>query len=65
MGDAIKHGNAFGSSPHGGVLVVAGDDHGRVSSSVPRQSDQLFQDFQMPILAPANVAEYLKFVFYG
>ncbi|MEP6876973.1 MAG: pyruvate ferredoxin oxidoreductase, partial [Burkholderiales bacterium] len=38
-GDAIKHGNAYGSSPHGGVLVVAGDDHGCVSSSMPHQSD--------------------------
>ena len=39
-GDALKHGNAYGSSPHGGVLVVAGDDHGCVSSSMPHQSDQ-------------------------
>ncbi len=34
-----KHGNAHGLPPHGGVLVVAGDDHGCVSSSMPHQSD--------------------------
>nr|MCS5573162.1 pyruvate ferredoxin oxidoreductase [Pseudomonadales bacterium] len=38
-GDALKHGNAYGSSPNGGVLVVAGDDHGCVSSSMSHQSD--------------------------
>ena len=64
-GDAIKHGNAYGSSPHGGVLVVAGDDHGCVSSSMPHQSELLFQAFHMPIVAPANVAEYLEFGLYG
>ena len=36
-GDALRHGNAYGSSPKGGVLVVAGDDHGCVSSSMPHQ----------------------------
>ena len=64
-GDAIKHGNAYGSSPHGGVLVVAGDDHGCVSSSMPHQSDLAFQAWQMPIVAPANVAEMLSFGLYG
>ena len=56
-GDALKHGNAYGASPHGGVLVVAGDDHGCVSSSMPHQSDQALQSWRMPVLAPANVAE--------
>ncbi len=64
-GDALKHGNAYGSSPHGGVLVVAGDDHGSVSSSMPHQSDAAFLTFFMPILNPASVAEYLSFGEYG
>src|SRR5450432_1680816 len=64
-GDALKHGNAYGSSPHGGVLIVAGDDHGCVSSSMPHQSDQAFVAWFMPVLAPANVAEYLEFGLYG
>src|SRR5438105_5636303 len=64
-GDALKHGNAYGSSPHGGVLVVAGDDHGCVSSSMPHQSDLAFQAWSMPIVNPANIAEYLEFGLYG
>jgi indolepyruvate ferredoxin oxidoreductase len=64
-GDALKHGNAYGSSPRGGVLVVAGDDHGCVSSSMPHQSDVAFLTFMMPHLNPASVAEYLEFGLYG
>ncbi len=64
-GDALKHGNAYGSSPHGGVLVVAGDDHGCVSSSMPHQSDHAFAAWSMPVLQPACVAEYLEFGLYG
>jgi indolepyruvate ferredoxin oxidoreductase len=64
-GDALKHGNAYGSSPLGGVLVVAGDDHGCVSSSMPHQSDLAMQAWSMPVLHPANVAEYLEFGLYG
>jgi indolepyruvate ferredoxin oxidoreductase len=64
-GDALKHGNAYGSSPRGGVLVVAGDDHGCVSSSMPHQSDVAFLSWLMPNLNPANVAEYLEYGLYG
>ncbi|HEX2544740.1 MAG TPA: indolepyruvate ferredoxin oxidoreductase family protein [Ramlibacter sp.] len=64
-GDALKHGNAYGASPHGGVLMVAGDDHGCVSSSMPHQSDQAFQSWHAPVVSPGNVAEYLEFGLYG
>src|SRR5438132_83275 len=64
-GDALKHGNAYGSSPHGGVLVVAGDDHGCVSSSMPHQSDVTLQAWHMPIVSPGCVAEYLEYGLYG
>ena len=63
--DALKHGNAYGSSAKGGVLVVAGDDHGCVSSSMAHQSDVALLDWFMPILNPANVAEYEEFGLYG
>jgi indolepyruvate ferredoxin oxidoreductase len=64
-GDALKHGNAYGASPHGGVLMVAGDDHGCVSSSMPHQSDQAFRAWHAPIVSPGSVAEYLEFGLYG
>ncbi|MEO0363243.1 MAG: pyruvate ferredoxin oxidoreductase, partial [Pseudomonadota bacterium] len=64
-GDALKHGNAYGASPHGGALVVAGDDHGCVSSSMPHQSDVAFMSWFMPVLNPASVGEYLAFGEYG
>jgi len=64
-GDALKHGNAYGSSPHGGVLVIAGDDHGCVSSSMSHQSDVAFMAFFMPTLNPASVEEYIQYGLYG
>ena len=64
-GDALRHGNAYGSAPKGGVLIVAGDDHGCVSSSMPHQSDVAFMAWFMPVLNPASVGEYLTFGEYG
>lgn len=63
--DAFRHGNAAGSSRYGGVLVVAGDDHGCKSSSYPGQSEFAFVDMHMPILNPSNVQEVLDYGLYG
>jgi len=64
-GDALKHGNMYGSSPHGGVLALAGDDHGCVSSSFSHQSDEAFMAFSMPVLHPAKIGEYVEFGPFG
>ena len=41
-GDVFRHGNAAGTSRHGGVLVLAGDDHVAKSSTLPHQTDHAF-----------------------
>lgn len=64
-GDAFKHANLAGTSPNGGVLAVAGDDHGGLSSSMPNQSDQALIASMIPILYPASVQEYLDFGLIG
>ncbi len=63
--DAFKHANAAGTSRHGGVLAVAGDDHAAKSSTLPHQSEHVFIGASIPILNPANVQEVLDFGIYG
>ena len=58
-GDAFKHANFAGTWPKGGVVAVAGDDHSAKSSTLPSQSEFAFQDFEMPVLAPADVQDVL------
>ena len=64
-GDALKHGNAAGSSRHGGVLLLAGDDHTCKSSTLPHQSEYAFIDAAIPVLNPAGVQEFLDLGLYG
>ncbi len=64
-GDVFKHGNAAGSSKHGGVLVIAGDDHAAISSTLAHQSEHNFMATMMPVLNPANVQEYLDYGILG
>ncbi len=64
-GDAIKHGNMYGSSPHGGVLMMAGDDHGCVSSTISHQSEYGFIGASLPVLNPATMSELISFGLFG
>jgi indolepyruvate ferredoxin oxidoreductase len=63
--DAFRHANFAGTSPHGGVLALAGDDHAAVSSTTAHQSEFNFQSVGMPMLHPATVQEYLDFGLIG
>jgi indolepyruvate ferredoxin oxidoreductase len=63
--DALKHGNSAGTSPHGGVIAIAGDDHGCQSSTLAHQSEHIFEAALIPILNPATVQEYLDFGLLG
>jgi indolepyruvate ferredoxin oxidoreductase len=63
--DVFKHMNHAGSSPHGGVLLVAGDDHGAYSSTLPHQSDHVFAASMIPMLYPCNVQEYIELGLHG
>ncbi len=64
-GDVFKHGNAAGSSPHGGVLCLAGDDHTAKSSTLPHQSDHAFMAAVMPVLYPSSVHEFIELGLFG
>lgn len=54
-----------GASRHGGVLVVVGDDHTAVSSSIPHASEASLIGWHMPIVHPASINEYETFALWG
>ena len=64
-GDALKHANHAGSARHGGVLVVAGDDHASKSSTIPNQSEQAFVAASIPVLYPADLQDILDLGLHG
>ena len=57
--DALNICNHSGAAAHGGVLVLAGDDPGGKSSSIPNHSEQVLVHCKLPILAPTGVQELL------
>src|SRR5512147_1446605 len=64
-GDVFKHANAAGTAPHGGVLLLAGDDHACKSSTLPHQSEHAFDAAMIPVLYPSSVQEILELGLHG
>ncbi|MBI2745880.1 MAG: indolepyruvate ferredoxin oxidoreductase family protein [Burkholderiales bacterium] len=57
--DVFKHANNAGTTPWGGVIAVAGDDHVAKSSTAAHQSDHIFKACGLPVFFPASVQEIL------
>ena len=57
--DVFKHANMAGTSRHGGVIAIAGDDHVSKSSTAPHQSDHIFKACGLPVFFPSGVQDIL------
>ena len=57
-GDAFKHGNFAGTSRHGAVVILSGEDHDAKSSTMPFQQDFAFVSAGIPILYPSSISEF-------
>ena len=63
--DVFKHANMAGTTPWGGVLAVAGDDHVAKSSTAAHQSDHIFKACGLPVFFPASVQDVLDMGVHG
>ncbi|MDR7270374.1 indolepyruvate ferredoxin oxidoreductase [Pelomonas saccharophila] len=57
--DVFKHANMAGTSKHGGVIAIAGDDHIAKSSTAAHQSDHVFKAVGFPTFFPSSVQDIL------
>ncbi len=64
-GDVFQHANAHGTSRHGGVLCLAGDDHAAKSSTVPHQSEHFLSAAVIPTLYPSSIHEFVEMGLLG
>jgi len=64
-GDVFKHANAAGTAKHGGVLLLAGDDHACKSSTLPHQSEHAFDAAMIPVLYPTGVQDIIDMGLHG
>src|ERR1700710_1767338 len=58
-GDAFHCANMAGTHQHGGILAIAGDDHGAHSSTYPHQTEYVFQNCFITVLNPGSVQDVI------
>lgn len=59
--DALRHGNACGADPDGGLVAFCGDDPQCKSSTLPSASEGILAALGMPVLCPGSVQDILDF----
>ena len=60
-GDIFRHANLAGTGKNCAALVLAGDDHGCKSSTIPHQSDFSLANVGIPFLFPGNAQEIIEY----
>src|SRR3546814_742295 len=63
--ESLKLGNLEGASANGGLLAIAGDDHGGKSSDSAHQSEHTLIAAMLPVLYPATIGEIIEFGLFG
>jgi indolepyruvate ferredoxin oxidoreductase len=64
-GDSLRHGNFGGTTEHGAVVVLSGEDPEAKSSSLPYEQDYAFTHAGIPVLYPSSVEEFLSYTFHA
>jgi len=58
-GDSLRHANAMGAGPNGGVVMFCGDDPASKSSTLACDSQYTFEDACVPVLFPGDQQDVL------
>jgi indolepyruvate ferredoxin oxidoreductase len=64
-GDAIRHAQFAGTSKHGGVLALCGDDPAAKSSTVPCRTEVVVAAMGLPVLYPGTMQDVLDLSRHG
>lgn len=59
-GDVFRHANNAGTSKHGGVVAIVGDDPACKSSTLPSASARSLRELQIPVLVPSDVEDLIR-----